>query len=281
MATDAQRPSIQPGQQPGLVVAVVLARAGSKGVPGKNVALIAGKPCAVWTIEHALAATGIDTVLVSSDSDEILSIARNMGARAHNRSDVLASDTARVDDALREAIEWFEQEDPPNARVSAVVLLYGNVPVRPIGLIDRAITLWRETGCDSVQSYAPVGKYHPWWQARLGEDGKVEPWEGKQLFNGIYRRQELPPSYVPDGGAVVLSHRALFHEIDGLDPAHPHTFLGRDHRGIVNEEGVVIDIDSPLDMVIAQAILKNSLTTEDEELHGVKAEDKQSQVLSD
>ncbi len=255
----------QPPQHPGLVVAVVLARAGSKGVPGNNTAMIAGKPCVSWTIEHALAAEAVNMVLVSSDSEDVLSLAREMGVRAHQRSDALASDTARVDDALRAAIEWFVLDESTGERIDAVVLLYGNVPVRPRGLIDRAVALWQESDCDSVQSYAPVGKHHPWWQTRLGDGGKVEPWEGTQLFNGIYRRQELPPSFVPDGGVVVLSRRSLFHEIDGLDPSHPHSFLGRDHRGLVNEEGAVIDIDTPIDLIVAQTILKGSFTTEDTE----------------
>ncbi|VAX41676.1 hypothetical protein MNBD_PLANCTO03-703, partial [hydrothermal vent metagenome] len=189
-------------QQHGPVVAVVVARAGSKGVPGKNTAMIAGKPCIVWTIEHALAADAVDETVVSSDSDKVLTIAREMGVRAHQRSDALASDTARVDEALREAVGWFEREEPGGAKIGAAVLLYGNVPVRPAGLVERAVALWQESGCDSVQSYTPVGKYHPWWQVRLGTDGKVEPWEGDRLFHGIYRRQELPPSLIPDGGVV-------------------------------------------------------------------------------
>ena len=239
-------------QQDGLVVAVVVARAGSKGVPGKNTAAVAGRPCVAWSIGHALEARGVDRVVVSSDSDEVLRIAAAEGVLAHRRSDALASDVARVDDALREAVAWFEVGQGP---VAAVVLLYGNVPVRPAGLIDRVVGLWRETRCDSVQSYAPVGKYHPWWQVRLDEHGVARPWEGERLFNGVYRRQELPASFVPDGGVVVVSRAALFHEIDGLDPAHPHSFLGRDHRGVQNEEGAVVDIDSPADLMVAEAAL--------------------------
>ena len=247
-------------QQHGPVVAAVLARAGSQGVPGKNTAEIAGKPCVAWTIEHALAAESVEAVVVSSNCDRVLSIAREMGACTHRRSEALASDTARVDDALREVVAWFARKE--RVGVGAAVLLYGNVPVRPAGLVDRAVTLWRESGCDSVQSYAPVGKFHPWWQVRIGKDGKAEPWEGERLFHGIYRRQELPPSGVPDGGVVVVSRRALFHEIAGLDPAHPHSFLGHDHRGVMNKEGAVVDIDSPTDLIVAQTRLKGDCTTE-------------------
>lgn len=235
---------------------MVLARAGSKGVPGKNVAPVAGRPCVAWTIKHALGA-GVP-VVVSSDSGEVLEIARGMGALAHRRSDALATDTARVDDALREAVLWFEAEHGP---VAAAGMLYGNVPVRPAGLLGRAAALWRESGCDSVQSYAPVGKFHPWWQARIGGDGRVTPWEGERLFHGVYRRQELPPAYVPDGGVVVASRRALMLEIPGLDAGHPHAFLGVDHRAVVNEEGAVVDIDTAADLAVASEIL-GRLTTE-------------------
>jgi N-acylneuraminate cytidylyltransferase len=236
----------------GPVVAVVVARAGSKGVPGKNTAIVAGRPCVAWTIGHALAA-GVDAVVVSSDSDEVLGIAGEMGAAAHRRSEALASDTARVDAALREAVGWFEASRGP---IGAAVLLYGNVPVRPSGCVDRAVALWRETGCDSVQSYAPVGKFHPWWQVRLDDGGVVRAWEGERLFGGVYRRQELPASFVPDGGVLVVGRAALFHQLPGLDPAHPHSFLGHDHRGVTNPEGAVVDIDSASDLIVADIILK-------------------------
>ncbi|HZW09620.1 MAG TPA: acylneuraminate cytidylyltransferase family protein [Phycisphaerales bacterium] len=255
----------------GRVIAVVLARAGSKGVPGKNLAMVGGRPCVAWTIGHALGA-GLESVVVSSDSGEVLEIGGAMGALAHRRSDSLASDTARVDDALREAVRWYEAE---RGGVGAAAMLYGNAPVRPDGLLGRAAALWRESGCDSVQSYAPVGKHHPWWQCRVGEDGRVTPWEGERLFNGVYRRQELPPAYVPDGGVVVVSRGALFGEL-GLDLAHPHAFLGRDHRGIVHEAGAVVDIDSEEDLEIASARLRRRADTESTEItegeHG-EAED--------
>ncbi|MBK7406488.1 MAG: acylneuraminate cytidylyltransferase family protein [Phycisphaerales bacterium] len=241
------------GSEASQFTAVVVARAGSKGVPGKNTARVAGRPCVAWTIGHALE-SGL-TVVVSSDSEEVLAIAGRMGALPHVRSDALASDTARVDDALREAVRWYEAG---HGSVGAAALLYGNVPVRPPGLLGRAAALWRESGCDSVQSYAPVGKYHPWWQARVGADGRVTPFEGDRLFHGVYRRQDLPPSYVPDGGVVVVSRRALMLEIPGLDPAHPHAFLGLDHRAVVNESGAVVDIDTAADLAVATELLRAS-----------------------
>lgn len=246
------------GTQACRTIAAVLARAGSKGLPGKNVAPVAGRPCVAWTIEAALAAATVDAVLVSSDSPRVLAIARDMGATPVEHEPEHATDTATVDDAVRACLRraagldapvTLDERDPS----ACVVVLYGNVPVRPAGLIDRAVDLLRRTGCSSVQSYAPVGKFHPWWQARLGEDGRVTPWEGDRLFNGVHRRQSLPPSFVPDGGVLVVSRRALLLE-EGVAPG-PHAFLGRDHRGVRTEAGEVVDIDDAVDLAVAAARL--------------------------
>lgn len=247
------------GTQACRTIAVTLARAGSKGLPGKNTTLVAARPCVAWTIEAALAARTVDAVLVSSDSQEVLAIGREMGATPVEREAEHASDTATVDDAVRACLRRAERLEPPIALderdpSACVVILYGNVPVRPSGLIDRAVELLRRTGCSSVQSYAPVGKFHPWWQARLSDDGRVTPWEGERLFNGVYRRQELPPSFVPDGGVLVVSRRALLLD-EGVAPG-PHAFLGRDHRGVATEPGDVVDIDDANDLAVAEARLR-------------------------
>jgi len=237
-------------------VAIILARGGSKGVPRKNAQMVAGRPCIAWTIEAAMKASLVGVAAVSTDDAELAGIARGLGVRVIDRPAALASDTARVDDAARHALERIA-ETAPEARGpgTPVVILYGNVPVRPAGLIDRAVELMVKTGCDCVQSYAPVGKHHPWWTARVGGDGVVRPWEGEVLNHGVYRRQDLPPAYIPDGGVLVVSRRALVGEVPGVQPG-PHAFMGVDRRGVVNAEGGVIDIDSSTDLLVADAVLR-------------------------
>ncbi len=230
------------------VLAVILARGGSKGVPGKNVAPVGGRPCIAWTIEAARAARSVTNVAVSSDDPRALAIAREMNVGTIMRPQDLASDTARVDDAARHAVEAA-------GGAELVVILYANVPVRPAGLIDRAVELLRETCADSVQSYAPVGKYHPWWTARLSGNGEVVPWEGEVLNHNVFRRQDLPLAVVPDGGVLVVTRRALFLEVPGVAPG-PHAFFGADRRGVMNPEGSVVDIDSQVDLLVADALLK-------------------------
>jgi len=237
-------------------VAIVLGRAGSKGVPGKNTRSIAGKPCAVWAIEHAMNTTNVRTVVVSTDSPQLKAIAAAMGATVVDRPDELAGDLATVDDAARHALGAITHEilwttDPK----TPILILYANVPVRPADLCGRALARLAESGCDSVQSYERVGKHHPWWMVRLDvKAGCLSPWEGEVLNHGVHRRQDLPPAYLPDGGVIAVTREALMLEIPGVD-AGPHAFFGVDRRGIVSESGSVVDIDEEADVVRAKAML--------------------------
>lgn len=237
-----------------LATAIVLARGGSKGVPRKNVRDVAGRPCVWWTLRHALGSATVGRVVVSSDDPEVLEIAAAEGCLPHERPAELAHDTARVDDAARSALEAVPGDGP-------VVILYGNVPVRPADLTDRAVSLLAETGCDSVQSYARVGKHHPWWTCRLGEGGRVGPWEGEVLYHNVFRRQDLPPAHVPDGGVTALTREALCLRVPGVAPG-PHAFLGLDRRGVETGEGDVVDIDDEVDLVVADRLLRKRATTE-------------------
>lgn len=243
--------------EPGPALAIILARGGSKGVPRKNAAVVGGRPCIAWTIEAAQRARTVGQVALSTDDAELAEIAHRAGIAVVVRPAALATDTARVDDAVRHAVESLDRA--PGSLVAPsplIVVLYGNVPVRPAGLIDRAVRVMLETGCDSVQSYEPVGKHHPWWTARVDpESGRVRAWEGDVLNHGIYRRQDLPPAYVPDGGVLVVSRRALFGEVPGVAPG-PHAFFGKDRRGVTNPGGSVVDIDSPTDLLVADAVLR-------------------------
>lgn len=237
------------------VLALILARAGSKGVPAKNRAIVGGRPCVAWSIEAARDAKGVDRVAVSTDDPAIAAIAGGMGVPAIDRPAALATDTARVDDAARDAVLALDRSLGAPA-ATTIIILYANVPIRPAGLIDRAIDLLHSTSADSVQSYQPVGKHHPWWTARVDEaSGRVGPWEGDVLNHGVFRRQDLPPAFIPDGAVLGVTRRALMLEVPGV-PEGPHAFFGLDRRGIINPEGSVVDIDTPLDLIVADAMLR-------------------------
>ena len=231
----------------GRVLAVILGRAGSRGLPGKNARLLAGRPVVSYTIDHALAAECVDRVIVSTDGEAIALAARDMGVEVITRPMELANDTATVDDAARHAVT------ASGDAAEVIVILYANVPVRPEGLIDRAVSLLRDTGADSVQSYADVGKYHPYWMVRLDEAGRVSP----HVENTIYRRQDLPPLFIPDGGVIAVTRGSLMQKVVG----QPHAFLGADRRGIQHAAGAVVDIDSVQDFAVAESMLASRVAS--------------------
>ena len=225
-------------------IAVILARAGSKGLPQKNQLPVFGKPCLSWTVEHALDSPSLDRVLLSTDGNEMAEIGRKLGAEVITRPYEFAHDLAAVDAATRHAVTSIIGHH------DAVVILYGNVPVRPIDLTERALTKLRETGCDSVQSVCPTGKHHPYWTKSLSGDAgdQMQPFHD----NTVHRRQDLPPLYQLDGGVIAVTRENLFN----VTPGNPHAFLGQDRRAITTQPGQVIDIDEPVDLMVAEATLK-------------------------
>ncbi|QQS08066.1 MAG: acylneuraminate cytidylyltransferase family protein [Phycisphaerales bacterium] len=245
-------------------IAIILGRGGSKGLPRKNLLPIVGRPCVEWTIRHAHASKRVGLVTLSSDDAEMRHLATTLGVLALDRPPHLASDTARVDDAARHAHTEILNNAPLRERhpwlgdSAPVVILYANVPIRPADATDRALDTLTSTRCDSVQSYQPVGKHHPWWTARVDPDtASVRPWEGEILNHNIFRRQDLPPAFIPDGGVIALTPDALHLRIPNVADG-PHAFFGRDRRGIINPEGSVVDIDTRIDLLVAEAMLKGA-----------------------
>jgi N-acylneuraminate cytidylyltransferase len=137
-----------------------------------------------------------------------------------------------------------------NYHPDAVVMLYGNVPIRRKRMIDRCIHLLRWHGCDSVQTVAPVGKMHPYWMFHVEQSGgqlsKYQP-------NAIYRRQDLPPLFMPTGAVYVMTTAALMAAEGATDP---HAFLGADRRGLLTDADDSVDIDTPRDLALAELMLR-------------------------
>lgn len=226
---------------------VILARAGSKGLPDKCARALLGRPVIQYTFDHATASRRLTAVVLSTDSARLKTLARQADVEVIDRPPGLANDTAPVDDAARHAVQLWEAEH--HAVADAVALLYGNIPVRAPGLVDRAIELLVTTGADSVRSVAPVSKQHPDWVFRLKGDrmAQFRP-------NSIYRRQDLEPLYYHDGAVAVVTRAALFGALD--TPEDHQAFLGHDRRALVQQPEDAVDIDGPIDLYLAEAILR-------------------------
>jgi CMP-N-acetylneuraminic acid synthetase len=231
------------------VLGVILARAGSAGLKNKHLLPLKGKPVIDYTFEHARSARLLSRVVVSSDSADILRLAAIAGFETIARPAVLATAEASVQDVMLHAMEQVEIRD--GFKADAMVVLYGNVPVRPAGAIDQAIRILGETGCDSVRSFCPVGKWHPAWMAKLAGD-RVLPLQA----GSIHRRQDLSPLFLHDGAAVAVSRESMLH--GRAHPGNPHAFFGADRRGFQTAEGETVEIDQLRDLYWAEAVLRKA-----------------------
>ena len=213
----------------------------------KCVRSLLGRPLIEYTFDHALASERLTASVLTTDSNPARELAERRGIEVIERPAELADDTATVDAAARHAVHQWENQHQQT--VNSVVLLYGNIPVRAAGVIDRALEHLERSGGSSVRTVAPVGRHHPDWSHRLDGDRLTQFRQ-----NSIYRRQDLEPLYYHDGAVVAVTRQALF---DALrTPGDAHAFFGPDRRAIVQAEQDTVDVDEPFDLYVAEAVLR-------------------------
>ncbi|HEV8604784.1 MAG TPA: acylneuraminate cytidylyltransferase family protein [Tepidisphaeraceae bacterium] len=230
------------------ILAVIMARAGSVGLKNKHTLPLLGRPVISYTFDHAIASKLITGWVVSSDSAEILALAADAGFHTIQRPPNLSTAEASVQSVLLHALQAIERDCGYVADV--VVTLYGNVPIRGDGAIDRGISLLQETKCDSVRSFCPVGKWHPAWMSRLDGD-KVIPLQP----GSIHRRQDLETLYLHDGAVIATTRDSLMQA--AKTPDDPHAFFGADRRAIVTAPGETVEIDQLSDLFVAEGLLRH------------------------
>src|SRR4051812_10746701 len=130
---------------------VILARGGSQGLKSKHLLPLAGRTVIGHTFADVHCARRLTHVIVSSDCPRVLALAAGNGFEIVRRPTELAMDDASVQDVLLHALDHVEAKSA--MKFDAVATLYGNVPVRPAGVIDEAISLLAITKCDSVRSF--------------------------------------------------------------------------------------------------------------------------------
>jgi len=229
------------------VLGVILARAGSQGLRSKHLRPLLGRTVISYTFSHARSSRLLNRVVVSSDCPNVLKLARREKFETISRPIELASNDASVQAAMLHAMRTVESQS--DFRADALVVLYGNIPVRGEGVIDRAIQMLDQTGCDSVRSWCPVGKWHPAWMAKLDGD-RVEPIQP----GSIHRRQDLTPLFLHDGAVVAVSRESMLR--GDANPTDPHAFFGVDRRGFETGVGETVEIDQLRDLYWAEAVLR-------------------------
>ena len=160
-----------------MILGVIPARGGSKGIPQKNVRQVCGKPLIAWTIEAAQQSVLLDSWVVSTEDPEIASISRRYGAEILNRPPQLATDTTPTLHVLKHALDHVSAD--------IVVLLQPTSPIRSSGLIDRCIRQFQDTQADSLAT------------------GFMCKYQEYALDNNL-RRQDRAGFFYDDGNVYVL-----------------------------------------------------------------------------
>lgn len=193
------------------ILALVPARAGSKGLPGKNVRELLGKPLLAWPIEAARNSAYVDDIVISTDSADFAILAEQYGARApFLRPAELASDEASSIDAVLHAIDAIEAEGEP---VDILVLLEPTSPLTEASDIDRALEVFVK-GLPEVDSLVGVTETvtaNPAFLVRKTENGTIAPYLGGE-FGKLPRRQDIEPCFALDGSLYVATPQALRRE---------------------------------------------------------------------
>jgi CMP-N,N'-diacetyllegionaminic acid synthase len=225
----------------GSVVAVIPARRGSQGLPLKNLRLLQGEPLIVHSIRAALAAKLVDAVIVSTEDHEIAAIAEANGATVVRRPVELATNTAQNNGVVRHVLESRHSID------RIVVLLQPTSPLRAPGDIDACVSPILAGEARSAMTVTAVD-HHP-GKAVVIEQGLVEPFTTDADMEA--RRQTMREVFRQNGAVYAIGAR---------DFIEHDRFYVRPCRGVVVPADRSIDIDSEIQLMLAELILQKRKT---------------------
>lgn len=229
------------------IKACIFARGGSKGLPGKNIRLLAGKPLIGWAIESVLGVNGVEDVFVSTDSLEIAEIAKEYGACIpFIRPTEISGDKIPEWDAWRHLLNFFQEQDGefPNAILSVPA----TAPLREVVDLQNCVDLYSEGDCDSVITITESHRNPFFNMVALDHESVARIVNSSD--SGLSRRQDAPKVYDITTVAYVVRSDFIMNQSS--------LFAGRVKSVYVPIERS-IDIDSLLDFEIAEFLIKKKL----------------------
>lgn len=224
------------------VFALIPARAGSKGIPRKNLSMLGNETLVGRTISKAIKSNLFDEVFISSDSEEILSIGNQLGAKKLKRPSYLASDSSEAQDVVSHAIHFFDTQNLTFTQTDWIVYLQPTSPFVKVTTIMRMLSLAKLKQECVISVRAPSDS--PFKIVKLDRNNKMT-----SLISGSNisaNRQNMPEVYIPTGGCYIFT-REMFESVNEfpINGATPYV--------IDQLEG--FDIDTPLDLTIAHVLL--------------------------
>ena len=218
------------------IIAIIIARGGSKSIPRKNALPLRGKPLVAWPIDLAKSIYRIDRVIVSTDDEEIAAIAKKHGAEIpFKRPAELSDDETPTLPVLRHCVKYLEEQE--NYRPDIILLLYPTAPFLKKERVEEALNLFEKTKCNSVVSVTKdKGRF---WKLDKNES-KYKFFYPKKRVN----RQYYKPLYKEDGAIYFSRYDALMKMNKIIDEDNTEFIIMEDNENI--------DIDNPNDFKKAE-----------------------------
>lgn len=229
------------------VTAFIPSRAGSKGVPRKNVRPLDGKPVIAYSIEAALKSPEISQVVVTTNCEETKAIAKDYPVIIIDRPSELAEDSTPTYPVIEHAIQVLElqQQNTPDL----VLLLQCTSPLRTATHISEALTLFSNPNVNAVVSVIEVGDEHPARMYHLSQEGRLEPLDADKER---IRRQDLPKLFRRNGAIYAMRYQEFNRQ---------GTMIAKNATAYVMPLDVSVNIDTELDFVIADVLLSRMRRT--------------------
>jgi CMP-N,N'-diacetyllegionaminic acid synthase len=226
------------------ILALIPARGGSTGVPGKNIKPFCGKPLIAYTIEAALQSGVFNRIVVSTDSAEIATIAKEYGAEVpYLRPADLATSNANVADAVVHMLNHLREHD--RYEPDHFYLLQATSPLRDADDIRKSLELFR--ACDAPGLISVCRTHHQTFNII---DGKLKMIAREKIDH--INRQELPQTYKQDGSMIYLMDTAYFRQHISFDAEGMTAY--------VVPKWKAVDIDDSEDWQLAEVLFKNRST---------------------
>lgn len=223
---------------------IIPARGGSKGIPKKNIVELAGRPLIDYTIQAALKVAPIDHIILSTDSEEIVTVAERCGLPvAYRRPEALATDTAGSREVILDAMDWADNQ---GIGYDATVLLQPTSPLRVAEDILGAMSMFTPD-IDMVVSVAEA-RCNPYYNCfETDETGYLKISKGDGQYT---RRQDVPPVYEYNGAVYVINPQSIRKMTLGSFPRRVPYVMPAERS---------VDIDAPVDLLVADHLLGKEL----------------------
>lgn len=225
----------------GKIIALITARGGSKGLPGKNIMPMLGMPLIGWSIKAALDSPLVDECYVSSNDSNILRVAENLGAKLIERPEALATDLSSSEEVINHFISILKDRC---VECDDILLLQPTSPIRTSEHIGEAIKEFKERGAECIISvFEP--KHSPAKAFKQAQDGRLT---GMINESAPYTSRQLLPRALQPNGAIYLFKVNAFLREKGIPKFNVYPYL-------MSEEDS-IDIDDLDDFKLAESILR-------------------------